>query len=114
MLMQVRWNWKDRFRSRQRRFHSWTRLCGKIFPCRARINLLLALVLTLGSGQILLRLVARGLRVQGRRSKRHTAGSEFIDTIVAGLNEAPDAEVRLNQNVHDLNRLATSVFHPAG
>jgi len=30
---------------------------------------------------------------------------EFIDTIVAGLNEAPDAEVRLNQIVRDLNRL---------
>jgi two-component system sensor histidine kinase UhpB len=30
---------------------------------------------------------------------------EFIDTIVAGLNEAPDPEARLNQIVHDLNRL---------
>src|SRR4029079_9401764 len=30
---------------------------------------------------------------------------EFIDTIVAGLKEAPDAEMRLHQIVHDLNRL---------
>ena len=30
---------------------------------------------------------------------------EFIETIVAGLNEAPDPDARLNQIVHDLNRL---------
>ena len=73
---------------------------------RARINLLLALVLTLGLAVNIARLVLEaGPRVQAEDQSVIRLAREFIDTIVAGLNEAPDAEVRLNQIVHDLNRL---------
>jgi two-component system sensor histidine kinase UhpB len=73
---------------------------------RARINLLLALVLTLGLAINVARLVLEaGPRVQAEDQSVVRLAREFIDTIVVGLNEAPDAEVRLNQIVHDLNRL---------
>lgn len=76
------------------------------FSLRARINLLLALVLTLGLAINIARLVLEaGPRVQAEDQSVVRLAREFIDTIVAGLNEAPDAEVRLNQIVHDLNRL---------
>ena len=73
---------------------------------RARINLLLALVLTLGLAINIARLVLEaGPRVQAEDQSVIRLAREFIDTIVAGLNEAPDPEARLNQIVHDLNRL---------
>ena len=73
---------------------------------RARINLLLALVLTLGLAINVARLVFEaGPRVQAEDQSVIRLAREFIDTIVAGLNEAPDPEARLNQIVHDLNRL---------
>jgi two-component system, NarL family, sensor histidine kinase UhpB len=73
---------------------------------RARINLLLALVLALGLAANIARLVLEaGPRVQAEDQSVIRLAREFIDTIVTGLNEAPDAEVRLNQIVHDLNRL---------
>src|SRR4029078_13527376 len=73
---------------------------------RARINLLLALVLTLGLAANIARLVLEaGPRVQAEDQSVIRLARKFIDTIVAGLSEAPDAEVRLNQIVHDLNRL---------
>jgi two-component system sensor histidine kinase UhpB len=76
------------------------------FSLRARINLLLALVLTLGLGINIARLVLEaGPRVQAEDQSVIRLAREFIDTIVAGLNEAPDPEARLNQIVHDLNRL---------
>ena len=76
------------------------------FSLRARINLLLALVLTLGLAVNIARLVLEaGPRVQAEDQSVIRLAREFIDTIVTGLNEAPDAEVRLNQIVHDLNRL---------
>jgi two-component system sensor histidine kinase UhpB len=76
------------------------------FSLRARINLLLALVLALGLAANIARLVLEaGPRVQAEDQSVIRLAREFIDTIVAGLNEAPDAEVRLNQIVHDLNRL---------
>jgi two-component system sensor histidine kinase UhpB len=76
------------------------------FSLRARINLLLALVLTLGLAANIARLVLEaGPRVQAEDQSVIRLAREFIDTIVAGLNEAPDAEARLNQIVHDLNRL---------
>ena len=76
------------------------------FSLRARINLLLALVLTLGLAVNIARLVLEaGPRVQAEDQSVIRLAREFIDTIVAGLNEAPDAEARLNQIVHDLNRL---------
>jgi two-component system, NarL family, sensor histidine kinase UhpB len=73
---------------------------------RARINLLLALLLTLGLAINVARLVFEaGPRVQAEDQSVVRLAREFIDTIVAGLNEAPDPEARLNQIVHDLNRL---------
>ena len=73
---------------------------------RTRINLLLALVLALGLAANIARLVLEaGPRVQAEDQSVVRLAREFIDTIVSGLNEAPDAEVRLNQIVHDLNRL---------
>ena len=73
---------------------------------RARINLLLALVLTLGLAINVARLVLEaGPRVRAEDQSVIRLAREFIETIVAGLNEAPDPEARLNQIVHDLNRL---------
>jgi len=73
---------------------------------RARINLLLALLLALGLAINVARLVLEaGPRVQAEDQSVVRLAREFIDTIVAGLNEAPDPEARLNQIVHDLNRL---------
>ncbi|HWL75719.1 MAG TPA: histidine kinase, partial [Burkholderiaceae bacterium] len=68
--------------------------------------MLLALVLALGLAANIARLVLEaGPRVQAEDQSVIRLAREFIDTIVAGLNEAPDSEVRLNQIVHDLNRL---------
>lgn len=76
------------------------------FSLRARINLLLALVLTLGLAANIARLVLEaGPRVRAEDQSVIRLAREFIDTIVTELNEAPDAEARLNQIVHDLNRL---------
>jgi two-component system sensor histidine kinase UhpB len=76
------------------------------FSLRARINLLLALVLTLGLAINVARLVLEaGPRVQAEDQSVIRLAREFVDTIVAGLNEAPDPEARLNQIVRDLNRL---------
>jgi two-component system sensor histidine kinase UhpB len=73
---------------------------------RARINVLLALVLTLGLAVNVARLVLEaGPRVQAEDQSVIRLAREFIETIIAGLNEAPDPEARLNQIVHDLNRL---------
>jgi two-component system sensor histidine kinase UhpB len=73
---------------------------------RARINLLLALVLMLGLAINVTRLVLEaGPRVQAEDQSVVRLAREFIDTIVPGLNEAPDPEARLDQIVRDLNRL---------
>ncbi|MBR1120549.1 HAMP domain-containing protein [Bradyrhizobium lablabi] len=73
---------------------------------RARVNLLLAVVLALGLAINVGRLVLEaGPRVQAEDQSVIRLAREFIETIVAGLNEAPDGEARLNQIVHDLNRL---------
>src|SRR6266403_2195587 len=72
----------------------------------ARLNTLLAFLLTLGLAINIARLVLEaGPRVQAEDQSVIRLAREFIDTIVAGLNEAPDPEARLNQIVHDLNRL---------
>jgi len=73
---------------------------------RARINLLLALMLMLGLAINVTRLVLEaGPRVQAEDQSVVRLAREFIDTIVPGLNEAPDPEARLDQIVRDLNRL---------
>jgi two-component system, NarL family, sensor histidine kinase UhpB len=76
------------------------------FSLRARINVLIALILALGLAANIARLVFEaGPRVQAEDQSVIRLAREFIDTIVSGLNEAPDPEARLNQIVHDLNRL---------
>ena len=78
----------------------WQRL-----SLRARINLLLALVLMLGLAANIARLVLEAApRVQAEDQSVVRLAREFIETIVTGLNEAPDPDARLNQIVHDLNR----------
>src|ERR671938_673635 len=76
------------------------------FSLRVRINLLLALVLTLGLCVNIARLVLEaGPRVQAEDQSVTRLAREFVETIVAGLDEAPDPDARLSQIVHDLNRL---------
>jgi two-component system sensor histidine kinase UhpB len=76
------------------------------FSLRARINLLLALVLTLGLAINIARLVVEaGPRVQAEDQSVTRLTRELVETIVAGLDEAPDPDARLTQIVHDLNRL---------
>jgi two-component system sensor histidine kinase UhpB len=73
---------------------------------RARINLLLALVLTLGLAVNIARLVLDAApRVQAEDQSVIRLAREFIATLVAGLNDTPDPDARLGQIVQDLNRL---------
>ncbi len=73
---------------------------------RARINLLVALVLALGLAVNIARLVLDAApRVQAEDQSVIRLAREFIETLVVGLNETPDPDARLNQIVQDLNRL---------
>ncbi|WFU75272.1 histidine kinase [Bradyrhizobium sp. CB2312] len=73
---------------------------------RARINLLLALLLALGLAVNIGRQVAEaGPRVQAEDQSVIRLAREFIEMIVADLNEAPDPDARLNQIPRDLSRL---------
>jgi two-component system sensor histidine kinase UhpB len=73
---------------------------------RARLNLLLALVLTLGLAINIARLVLEAApRVQAEDQSVIRLAREFIETLVVGLNETPDPDARLSQIVQDLNRL---------
>src|SRR5665213_1848305 len=73
---------------------------------RARLNLLLALVLTLGLAINIARLVLEaGPRVQAEDQSVIRLAREFMETLVAGLNETPDPDARLNQILQDLHRL---------
>jgi two-component system sensor histidine kinase UhpB len=73
---------------------------------RSRLSLLLALVLALGLAVNITRLVLEaGPRVQAEDQSVTRLAREFIETLVAGLNETPDAEARLDRIVGDLNRL---------
>lgn len=79
----------------------WQRL-----SLRWRINLLLALVLTLGLAVNVARLVLEaGPRVQAEDQSVTRLAREFVETIVGGLNEAADQEARLEQIIGDLKRL---------
>lgn len=79
----------------------WQRL-----SLRARINLLLALILALGLGINIARLVLEaGPRVKAEDQSVIRLAREFVETIVVGLKEAPDPDARLDQIVQDLSRL---------
>src|SRR5258706_8341411 len=73
---------------------------------RARLNLLLALVLTLGLAINIARLVLEAApRVHAEDQSVIRLAREFIETLIVGLNEDPDADARLEEIVRDLNRL---------
>ncbi|MBV9530651.1 MAG: HAMP domain-containing protein [Bradyrhizobium sp.] len=73
---------------------------------RGRINLLLALVLTLGLIINIARLVIEaGPRVQAEDQSAIRLAREFIGMIAADLNEAPDPDAKLKQIASDLSRL---------
>ena len=73
---------------------------------RARINLLLALVLALGLVVNIARLlIEAGPRVQAEDQSVTRLAREFIEMIAADLNEAPDPDAKLAQIAGDLSRL---------
>jgi two-component system sensor histidine kinase UhpB len=73
---------------------------------RARLSLLLALVLTLGLAINITRLVLEAApRVQAEDQSVIRLAREFIETLVVGLIDTPDADARLSRIVGDLNRL---------
>src|SRR6184192_3202954 len=73
---------------------------------RARINLLLALMLSLGLAINIARLLLEaGPRVQAEDQSVIRLAREFIETLVVGLKDTPDADARLERIVGDLNRL---------
>jgi two-component system sensor histidine kinase UhpB len=73
---------------------------------RARINLLLALLLALGLAVNIGRQVAEaGPRVQAEDQSVIRLAREFIEMIVADLNEAPDPDARLTRIARDFSRL---------
>jgi two-component system sensor histidine kinase UhpB len=73
---------------------------------RARINLLLALVLAFGLLINIARLVVEAApRVQAEDQSVTRLAREFIEMIVADLSEVRDPEAKLNQIVGGLNRL---------
>src|ERR1700722_8827435 len=79
----------------------WQRL-----SLRSRINLLMALVLTLGLAINITRLVLEaGPRVQAEDQSVIRLAREFMETLVVGLNETRDPDARLDQIIHDLTRL---------
>jgi two-component system, NarL family, sensor histidine kinase UhpB len=73
---------------------------------RARLNTILALVLMLGLAINIARLLLEaGPRVQAEDQSVIRLARGFVETLVAGLNEAPDPEARLNRIIEDFNRL---------
>src|SRR5882757_1021349 len=88
------------------RINIWTHVMWQKLSLRARINLLLAFVLTLGLAINIGRLVLEAApRVQAEDQSVIRLAREFIETIVSGLNEAPDPDARLDRIVRDLSRL---------
>jgi len=72
----------------------------------ARLSTLLALVLVLGLMVNVARLVLDAApRVRAEDQSVIRLAREFVQTLVAGLDEAPDPDARLNQIVQDLSRL---------
>jgi two-component system sensor histidine kinase UhpB len=73
---------------------------------RARLSILLALVLVLGLAVNVARLVVDAApRVRAEDQSVIRLAREFVQTLVAGLDETPDPDARLNQIVQDLSRL---------
>jgi two-component system, NarL family, sensor histidine kinase UhpB len=73
---------------------------------RARLNLLLALVLTLGLAVNIARLVLEaGPRVQAEDQSVIHLARELVGPLVESLNETPDPDARLGRIIQDLNQL---------
>ena len=73
---------------------------------RGRLNLLLALVLTLGLAVNFARLVWEApSRVRAEDQSVVRLARELVETLVVDLNEARDPEARLERIVEDLNKL---------
>lgn len=73
---------------------------------RARLNMLLALVLTLGLAINIARLVLEAApRVRAEDQSVIRLAREFVETVVVSLNATPDADAKLTQIVQDLSRL---------
>src|SRR3954469_7051730 len=73
---------------------------------RARLNTILALVLMLGLAFNIARLLLEaGPRVQAEDQSVIRLARGFVETLVAGLNDSPDPEARLNRIIEDFNRL---------
>jgi two-component system sensor histidine kinase UhpB len=73
---------------------------------RARLNTILALVLMLGLAINIARLLLEaGPRVQAEDQSVIRLARGFVETLVAGLNEAPDPDASLNRIIEDFNRL---------
>src|SRR6185437_8259209 len=73
---------------------------------RARIDLLLALILALGLFVNIARLVMEaGPRVRAEDQSVIRLAREFTEMIVADIDEAPDPNAKLNQIASDLSRL---------
>ena len=73
---------------------------------RARLSIILAIVLLLGLVFNVARLVLDAApRVQAEDQSVTRLAREFVETLVAGLDERPDPDARLNQIVQDLSRL---------
>jgi two-component system, NarL family, sensor histidine kinase UhpB len=79
----------------------WQRL-----SLRARLNILLALVLMIGLAANVTRLVLEaGPRVRAEDQSVIRLAREFIETLVVNLNEVPDPDARLSEIIGGLNRL---------
>src|SRR6185295_13973811 len=91
---------------RSRRGAVWISTMWQKLSLRARLSFLLALVLVLGLVVNVARLVLDAApRVRAEDQSVIRLASEFVQTLVAGLDEAPDPNARLDQIVQDLNRL---------
>jgi two-component system sensor histidine kinase UhpB len=76
------------------------------FSLRARLNIILALVLMLGLAVNVVRLVLEaGPRVRAEDQSVIRLAREFIGTLIVSLNETADPQARLDQTIRDLNRL---------
>jgi two-component system sensor histidine kinase UhpB len=73
---------------------------------RARLNVLLALLLGLGLVINIARLVAEAApRVQAEDRSVVRLAREFVGTLAIGLNDTSDSAARLNRIIDDINRL---------
>ena len=76
------------------------------FSLRARINVILALVLMLGLAVNVMRLALEaGPRVRAEDQSVIRLAREFIGALVVSLNETSDPQARLDRTIQDLNRL---------